>query len=335
VRALSDVLNAPVQLVDEQDRPLAGADLGVESPRDHVRADDRRAVLTADGELVVCPVVAADEYLGCLVLRPKEAIDDADLRLIERGALGIALALVQQRAVSDATMRSRGELLTALVEGGEPDVLERRASAVRIDLSRDHVLALVDGDSPPVRRMAAELVRRHDGLVVDRAGRMLLLLPSTADLAALASMATVGVSESVCGAGEMPTAYAEARRCLVAAHALGRRNVVVTPASLGVYRFLLAPGGPAEAEEFVRRTVGPLLDHDRLRGTDLAATLEAYLAGGRSHSATAEALHIHPNTLYQRLARIGAVLGDDWRTPDRALDLHLALRLHRLADAIG
>jgi hypothetical protein len=42
-------------------------------------------------------------------------------------------------------------------------------------------------------------------------------------------------------------------------------------------------------------------------------------------------LHIHPNTLYQRLARVGAVLGEGWREPDAVLELHLALRLHRLA----
>jgi DNA-binding PucR family transcriptional regulator len=103
---------------------------------------------------------------------------------------------------------------------------------------------------------------------------------------------------------------------------------------LGVYRFLLAPGGPDEAAEFVRRTVGPLLDHDAARGTDLARTLEEYLASGRQHGATAERLHIHPNTLYQRLGRIGAVLGEDWRSPDAALDLHVALRLHRLAQSL-
>lgn len=335
VRALADVLDAPVQLVDAHDHSLAGDDLGVASPRAQISAAGRRAVLTDEGDLVLCPVVAADEYLGCLVLRPRQAIDDADLRLIERGALGIALALVQQRAVSDAATRSRGELLTALVEGGEPTELERRAAAARIDLNSEHVLALVDADSAALKRVAAELARRHDGLVVDRAGRILLLVPAGADLAPLATAATVAASDPVRGAAVIPEAYEEARRCLLAALALGRGNVLVTPASLGVYRFVLAPGGVAEAAEFVARTVGPLLEHDRTRGTDLAPTLEAYLAGGRQHSATAEALHIHPNTLYQRLARIGAVLGDDWRTPERALDLHLALRLRRLADGIG
>jgi DNA-binding PucR family transcriptional regulator len=41
-------------------------------------------------------------------------------------------------------------------------------------------------------------------------------------------------------------------------------------------------------------------------------------------------LHVHVNTVTQRLDRIGQLLGADWHDPGRALDLQLALRLHRL-----
>ncbi len=334
VHALADVLKAPVQLVDVDDRPLAGPDLGAPSPAQRFAAGDRRTVVLPgdDGQvLLLCPVVAAEDYLGSLVVRGRGSADDAEVRLLERGALGIALALVQERAVTDAATRSRGELLTALVEGGEPEVLERRAAGVRVDLGREHVLALADTADTAARSACAEIARRSDGLVVDRAGRTLLLVPSGTDLTSLAGLTTVGLSPPTTGAAALPAAYATARRCLQATLALGRTHVVAGPQSLGLYRFLLSVDGPAEAAEFVQRTVGPLLEQDVARGTDLARTLEEYLASGRQHTATAERLHIHPNTLYQRLTRIGAVLGEDWREPDTALDLHVALRLHRLA----
>jgi DNA-binding PucR family transcriptional regulator len=200
-----------------------------------------------------------------------------------------------------------------------------------VDLRAPHVLAVVEADDAAARAACADLVRRYDGLAVERAGRMVLLVTTSADLTRLVTRATLGVSDAVSGAAALPGAYLAAHRCLRAALALGRRHVVARPESLGVYRFLLAPGGDDEVAEFVQRTVGPLLEHDAARGTELARTLEAYLASGRQHSATADALHIHANTLYQRLNRIGAVLGDDWREPDVALDLHVALRLHRLA----
>jgi DNA-binding PucR family transcriptional regulator len=334
VQALADVLASPVQLVDAFDRPLAGPELGAPSPRDRFESGERKTVVATqeeEGVVVLCPVVAADDYLGCLVVRGQGAADDADLRLLERGALGIALALVQQRALADAALRSRGELLTALVEGGESEILEQQAAAVRIDLTREHVLALMEPADPGARSACAELARRHDGLTVDRAGRTLLLIPADVDLEVLSPYGTTGLSPRVHGAAALPAAYAAARRSLQAALALGKRNMIATPESLGVYRFLLSASGPDEAAEFITRTIGPLLEHDESRGTDLARTLEEYLASGRQHSATAERLHIHPNTLYQRLTRIGAVLGEEWREPDTALDLHVALRLHRLA----
>ena len=332
VQALSDVLQTQVHLVDADDRALVGPDVEELRPSRHFAAGERRTVVTSDdGGLVLCPVVAADDYLGCLVVRGASAVEDSEVRLLERGALGIALSLLQERAVSDAAARTQGELLAALVEGGEPDDLQGRAAALRVDLRRPHVVALAEPSDPAARPTVAELARRSGGMHVERAGRLLLLLRDDVDLRPLARVATVGVSDAFVGAAQVPDAYAAARRCLQAVLALARRGTVARAADLGVYRFLLASGGADEAAEFVARTAGPLLEHDRLRGTDLAPTLEAYLANGRQHTATAERLHIHPNTLYQRLGRIGAVLGETWRDPDQALDLLLALRLHRLA----
>ncbi len=39
---------------------------------------------------------------------------------------------------------------------------------------------------------------------------------------------------------------------------------------------------------------------------------------------------MHVNTVTQRLERVGRLLGREWSTPERALEVHLALRLHRL-----
>lgn len=43
----------------------------------------------------------------------------------------------------------------------------------------------------------------------------------------------------------------------------------------------------------------------------------------------AELLYVHPNTVSRRLERITQLLGRDWQEPDHALELQLALRLHR------
>jgi DNA-binding PucR family transcriptional regulator len=58
--------------------------------------------------------------------------------------------------------------------------------------------------------------------------------------------------------------------------------------------------------------------------------LEAYYEAGGSTARVAQVMHIHVNTVTQRLGRIGQLLGADWHRPERALELQLALRLHRL-----
>lgn len=333
VHALSEVLRCPVQLLDEQHRTIAGPDLGGAAPARQVAAAARRTAdaVNPDGlPLLVCPVVAAEAYLGCLVVPTPTTVEDGDRRLLERGAHSIALALVQQRAVAEAALRNRGELLAALVDGGDPSLLQARGAALRIDLDAAHVVVVVEGEVPGARAACLDLASQHRGLSTERSGRTVLLLPLSADLRGLTAWGTAGVSEPVHGAGEVPEAYATAVRCLQTLLSLDRRRTVAAPPDLGLYRVLLAAGGPDDAAEFVQRTVGPLLEHDQNRGTDLAATAEAYLAHGRQHSSAAAALRIHPNTLYQRLSRIGAVLGEDWREADRALDLQMALRLRRL-----
>ena len=81
---------------------------------------------------------------------------------------------------------------------------------------------------------------------------------------------------------------------------------------------------------YLERVLGPLLAYDRRRGSDLLGTLEAYFAAGSSLRGAAAALHVHVNTVGQRLERVATLLGEDWQHPDRALELQLALRLRRL-----
>ena len=102
------------------------------------------------------------------------------------------------------------------------------------------------------------------------------------------------------------------------------------PTGLGVARLLLGDNDPEHVAAFVETMVGPVRAWDERRGTGLVATLEAWFATGGHLRETAGVLHVHPNTVTQRLERIGELLGSGWREPERALDLQLALRLARL-----
>ncbi|ARP69527.1 PucR family transcriptional regulator [Streptomyces pluripotens] len=80
---------------------------------------------------------------------------------------------------------------------------------------------------------------------------------------------------------------------------------------------------------FVDRAIGPLREHDRRSKPPLLPTLEVYLAHAGRKAETARELHLNRQTLYNRLARIGELLGTDLDDPQTVLALSLALRARR------
>lgn len=61
--------------------------------------------------------------------------------------------------------------------------------------------------------------------------------------------------------------------------------------------------------------------------------MQDYYTAGQSPRRAATALHVHVNTVAQRLDRIGQLLGPEWQQPGRSLDIQLALRLRTLLPA--
>ncbi|MFE4688099.1 PucR family transcriptional regulator [Streptomyces sp. NPDC056721] len=80
---------------------------------------------------------------------------------------------------------------------------------------------------------------------------------------------------------------------------------------------------------FVERAIGPLQAHDRRAKPPLLPTLQTYLAHAGRKAETARELHLNRQTLYNRLARIGELLGTDLDDPQTVLALSLALRARR------
>ena len=115
--------------------------------------------------------------------------------------------------------------------------------------------------------------------------------------------------------------------------ALGREGQGATMAELGFVGVLLSGGD--SGRRFVQDTLGPVLDYDAGRGTDLAETLAALFAQGGHLGRTAGVLHLHPNTVGQRLSRIGTLLGAEWSEPERALQIQLALQLRAVFSPQG
>ncbi len=341
---LAEVLGGRLSVYDEEGRLLAGEDIGtgakIEWDAVERARTSGRSVHTGDGAWVAV-AAAGDEHLGTLVLNATEPLDLPEQRTLERGALVTALVLLFGRIEAEAESRVRGELLSDLLSGRDldGDRLLQRARQQGADLEGALVVAVAqpteEAPELQVARIASSLARElggiggtHDGVAVVLGHDEPLRLGET--LRERLGGATVGVATSAGGAGGITDGWREARQTLAAMLRLGRTGEVSDPAGLGLARLLLGGNGPQDLEEFVDRTVGPVLRYDAARDTQLAATLDAWLATGSALRDTAERLHIHPNTVTQRLDRVGQLLGDGWRQPDRKLDLQLALQMVRL-----
>ncbi|MGX1128698.1 GAF domain-containing protein/sugar diacid utilization regulator [Streptomyces glaucescens] len=348
--AVSEVLDGTVEFTEAADAPARALDESRAEGHAVRHQDDWIAAVAAGGEL-----------LGALVLRGHPGLDPVDQRTLERAAMVTSLLLLARRSAAEAEQRVRGELLDDLLDARDrdPRLLRERAARLHADLDATHVLlaARLDGTAADAdqeaaarRRLwsaASHLAATRQGLAAARDGGTVLLLPLTAgdsatELArrtarhlgtAVHESVTVGASPPVRDLAAHPDsvagAYAEARRCLDALRLLGRTGDGAAADDFGFLGLLLA--GDRDVAGFVDRTIGQVVAYDERRGTELLRTLDAYFSCGMSPARTKDELHVHVNTVAQRLERVGRLLGDDWHTPSRALEIQLALRLHRLA----
>ncbi|WP_399458887.1 helix-turn-helix domain-containing protein [Streptomyces sp. WAC01526] len=353
--AVAEVLHGEVEFTEPGGAPAEALDRS--------RADGHAV---RDGADWVAAVGAGGEVLGALVLRGHPALDPVDQRTLERAAMVTSLLLLARRTAGEAEQRVRGELLDDLLNAADrdPRLLRERAARVGADLDAPHVVlaARTDGPRPDdahshgtdrhrLRSAASHLAATRRGLAAVRDGGAVLLLPLGPDDdpahtaretaarlgAALHLPVTVGASAPVPAPAARPAAvadaYAEARRCREALGALGRAGQGAAAADFGFLGLLLAD--TRDVDGFVHRTLGAVTDYDARRGTELLRTLGAYFACGMSPARTKDALHVHVNTVAQRLDRVSRLLGPDWQTPARALEIQLALRLHQLSSGVA
>ncbi|MCI3242583.1 helix-turn-helix domain-containing protein [Streptomyces spinosisporus] len=348
--AVSQVLDGTVEFTEAADAPA--------EPLEASRAEGHAV---CQGEDWIAAVTAGGELLGALVLRGHPGLDPVDQLTLERAAMVTSLLLLARRSAAEAEQRVRGELLDDLLDARDrdPRLLRERAFRLHADLDATHVVlaARLDGTAPDAdqeadarRRLwsaASHLAATRHGLAAARDGGTVLLLPlkpgdTATELArrtarqlgtAVHETVTVGASGPVRDLAVAPdtvaAAYAEGRRCLDALRLLGRSGDGAAAEDFGFVGLLLA--GDRDIAGFVDRTIGEVVAYDERRGTDLVRTLDAYFTCGMSPARTKDELHVHVNTVAQRLERVARLLGDDWQSPARALEIQLALRLHRLS----
>ena len=272
------------------------------------------------------------------------ALADSDQRTLERAGVVTALVMLFERQAADARQSARNRLVSDLVAArGSAEERTQLAATAGFDTRRPFCLLVIRGDGPTGHRgllISASAASGPGALVGSHDGDVVALVPDdeTSDAASLAKAVAARIGKRTCvtvaGVGPMsdlariPSAHEEGARTVSALIALGHRGIGAAATQLGFAGLIV--GSDPDVGDYVQRLLGPLLDYDARRGTDLVGTLAAYFAAGGSPRHAATTLHVHVNTVSQRLERISALLGESWQQPDVALELQLALRLRAL-----
>jgi len=278
---------------------------------------------------------------------------------LEQAATAIAVRLAQASAVSEAQERFAAISLEALVSGHITDIAEvvERAVTFGWDLSRPRAVLLASIDPPaegPVPpgalgtiAAAARATLGRDAIVWTRSATVAALVaPATDDPAERRRIAeglreeldvrlrsvnvSIGVGRRVATPAQLPRSFAEASRAVDVGRWAKGRHVTEVYDQLGLER-LLAATPEDDLVEFVQQAIGPLVAHDRANRTDLVDTLAVWLET-RNMAEAARRMHVHYNTLKNRLERIEAILGPVLGDAGRALECEIAIHIDRHYD---
>jgi hypothetical protein len=356
---------------DDIDAVRRASILGREAPAEVIAWLESVGVLQARGHLripanpelgMVARVCFAlrfhERLLGFLWLADADAsLDDTGLAICSRFAPEIAEALYRDR-LDDRNDRRRGsqELDRLLrgdpARGDQPTLLVASApryAAIVIEVVAD------DGGSAPagvgVRlteaadRGARAIPLRHQLTAVSGArARIVVAAARPADIAAhggrllavvraeiadLPASVRVGVGDAVDRLDLLPSSLESAELALRIGRMLPQLGPLVASSELGVMRLIGNLLGQRDPGELLPPSLRSLMaEHD---ADTLLTTLEAYLEHGGDVAEAAAELYVHRSSLYHRLHRIERVAGVSIRSGTDRLELHLGIRLWRLA----
>ncbi|SDT12311.1 PucR C-terminal helix-turn-helix domain-containing protein [Pseudomonas asplenii] len=277
-------------------------------------------------------------------------------------AIGTALAHMAQ------TRRSRQDILGQLLTGDYPSLAIARQRAIHAQLPvegprrllamRLSAVHLLFERYPPDRaeqllqntrkalldHLQAWSRQQPEPLPVSQQGDLFVLLLADHDslpqtLAHLYRSASerlgelslfMGLASRVEDCGQYRQALGEARQALDVAESLRPATGLCDFSELGVLRLLQGIGERTLIDDFVKRTLGPLIATGRKQPLILLKTLDALLQENANTFKAAHRLQIHRNTLAQRIQRIEQQSGQSLDDPLFRMNAAVALLAWRM-----
>lgn len=261
-----------------------------------------------------------------------------------------SLHLSIERLRLEAKQRHELHILEELLEAGatSSNDLTRRLVHYGLRLDQACTVMRIDAPSASLPRIQAAVVSSAAGrgtLIANHEDHLCLVVAGTLatrkseqifrQIADQFEQLLVAAVESDRGPLHISQAHELVRTLNETQAALEIEHGFVTPERFGLTSILFSLGDRGRIRRIITHQISPLLSYDADRGTNLVETAWQYLSKGKHGASTAKALHIHPNTLRQRLERIDDLIGSTWRQEPRTFEIYMALEAQRLIQENG
>jgi purine catabolism regulator len=309
-------------------------------------------------ERIAAPIIVYGENLGYVwIISGDRPLGELEWRAIEQAATAAALIMLKDKEVKAVEQRMQEDFICRLVSGAEADapMLVHEAKHLGLDVECPHQIVLLQFDTPPSARLSIlshrlDRVVKHysrstfitwrgDHLVAicegrNRKGGIALVRQLIKELDSMDVLARAGVGRTYDSLAGMHVSYQQAWDALRIGRIFNPEKKIFEFDNLGLLYWLDQLSSDVLPLNIYAEHVRALAEADEDQRMDLLPTLELYLDTGGRVKEAAQKLFIHRNTLYHRLDRIQSICNLDIKDPLVRLNLHVALKFHRLRTSL-
>ncbi|MHC8514681.1 PucR family transcriptional regulator [Sporosarcina sp. ITBMC105] len=324
--------------------------------------------VVAEGQTFACvPVRGLGQRLGFICLEASQPpMSDMTFLLLDRAALAIAQVALRSRTIAERKQKSEGEFVRNLLNGRSVDRDDLNTflptpsrnmyyRVVTIELD-DLYVELDDDDWEEIRIQRSMMIRslcHKNGFfpAVSSTKNEIVLIASFLSAAEskrsvdrflqlFSHIAQLDQADSLVGATcrfgcsavyqdvkDLKKSYEESRKVL----ALQKASLATSSfyEKLGIYRLLAELIATDHLSAYVKDHLEPVIAYDQEMASELLETLRVFLECGGAKKETADRLFIVRQTLYHRLEKLEAILGEDFMEPANRLALEVAIHAQR------
>lgn len=358
---IKKMINHPLMIVDLTDNQLYSSPTPWkwELPSEMIKINTKLQTQSFFTEsfnsqsLYIHPIIAIDVPIGIMAVEmEKDDLFPLNKMIIEQASSVIALEIIRKQTLVDSYYQKTNDLFNDFIQCREYNLIRKKAIELRID-HHSYYMAIVIHIHPhadfhflnmQMHKLIAQ-IKKHLGIYVsivfgygnkvtlvcqfnnyadqDYVKKKLELIHSNWINVHEESL-KIGIGTCYPSMDNIAKSYSEADKAL--SFLISRQlKSIVNYQDIGInHLFIHQPID--DLNSFVNEVFNPL-QSDKDGTLDLEQTLLAYMENDRQATQTAKLLHIHVNTLYQRLKRIEEKLQISFSNPEDILKIQLACYL--------